>query len=125
MEANPLATPQPRIDKVLSLIRKAMVINQSMSICIDVCWYAYTEDDNMVEFIVHPTKDHDLKTKSIFQPLLRLNAPELVFNEEYLQVKFVFNNLIQKGTFPKEIPSFSEYTAAQKRLAKLQKQTQK
>ncbi len=122
MEPNPLATPQPRIDKVLSLIRKAMIINQTSPICIDVCWYAYTKEDIAVEFIVHATKDTDLKGESIYQPLLWLHKPEKKFQEEYAEIRFVLNHFANKGSFPKIIPDFSDSAALQRKITKIKKQ---
>ena len=98
---NPLTDSYPQFDKILALFRKGMIINECTELGIRFRFYSF----NMVEFSIYQTKEPD--ANNVFAEMIVMDNKEA--DNSILLIKYVFNHILNKGTFPKETPTFSYY----------------
>jgi hypothetical protein len=107
---NPLTAAYPRYDKLLALFRKAMIISETTELEVDFDCYG----NDMAEVRIYPSKKSE--EDSIFWESIHLGYG---FEDSYCKIRYVFNHILQKGSFPKSIPEFDSFQEMMNRTKNL------
>lgn len=110
---NPLTTSYPKYDKVLALIRKSMIINETTEF--EVCWQLF---DDFADVYLYPAK-------KITEYSYTISVSGLDNADRISELKYVFNYILTKGSFPAKIPDFNQLQQTLNHTTNLMKKLKK